>query len=113
MHGNTLIAKGHRYPKYSCSTYVRSGKDNPHGCGCHGVPQDQLVDVLVRKLQECVLSSDNLDRLRTALRKQIDQRRAGRPKDTADLRKQLADLDREIDRAADNFLRAPPRSWIW
>jgi Recombinase zinc beta ribbon domain/Recombinase len=44
MHGNRLIGKGHRYPKYSCSTYVRSGKDNPHGCGCHGVHQDQLVD---------------------------------------------------------------------
>jgi site-specific DNA recombinase len=107
MHGNTLIAKGHRYPKYSCSTYVRSGKNNPHGCGCHGVPQDQLVDVLVRKLQECVLSSNNLERLRKALRQQIDQRRAGSPKDTADLRKQLADLDREVDRAAENFLRAP------
>jgi site-specific DNA recombinase len=107
MHGTTLIAKGHRYPRYSCSTYARSGKNNPSGCGCNAAPQNTLVDVLVRKLQESVLSSDNLDRLRDALRRQIDQRRAGWSKGTDGLRKQLADLDREIDRAAENFLRAP------
>ena len=107
MHGSTLMRKGHHYPKYTCSTYGRSGKHNPHGCGCHGVHQDQLVDVLVRKLQECVLSNDNLDRLRKALRQQIDQRRAGSSKGTGGLRKQLGELDREIDKAAENFLRAP------
>lgn len=107
MHGSTLVAKGHRYPKYSCSTYARSGKNNVNGCGCHAAHQDTLVDVLVRKLQESVLSSGNLERLQKALRKQIDQRRAGSSKGSADLRKQLADLDREIDRAAENFLRAP------
>jgi site-specific DNA recombinase len=107
MHGSTLVAKGRRYPKYSCSTYCRSGKDNPHGCGCHGVHQDQLVAVLVRKLQAGVLSSSNLDRIRKAMKKKNDQRRAASPKDTADLRKQLAELDREIDLAAENFLRAP------
>lgn len=107
MHGSTLIAKGHKYPKYFCSTYARSGKNNAHGCGCHAAHQDALVDVLVRKLQESVLSSDNLDRLREALRRQIDQRRAGSSKGTDGLHKQLADLDREIDRGADNFLRAP------
>jgi DNA invertase Pin-like site-specific DNA recombinase len=107
MHGNTLIAKGHRYPRYSCSTYVRSGKNNPHGCGCHAAPQDTLVNVLVRKLQESVLSNENLDRLRSALMRQIDQRRAGSSKETDSLRRQLTDLDREIDRAAENFLRAP------
>lgn len=107
MHGNTLIAKGHRYPKYSCSTYIRSGKHNPHGCGCHGVPQGQLVDVLVRKLQECVLTNNNLDRLRKALRRQIAERGRIGASGTADLRKQLADLDREIDKASENFLRAP------
>jgi site-specific DNA recombinase len=107
MHGSTLVAKGHKYPKYFCSTYARSGKNNVHGCGCHAATQDVLVDVLVRKLQESVLSSDNLDRLRDALRRQIDQRRAGGPKGADGLRKQLADLDREIDRAAENFLRAP------
>jgi len=107
MHGSTLVAKGHHYPKYVCSTYGRSGKNNPHGCGCHGVLQSTLVSVLVRKLQECVLSTGNLDRLRTALGRQITERRSVSPKETRDLRKQLADLDREIDHAAENFLRAP------
>ena len=107
MHGSTLIRKGHRYPKYICSTYCRSGQNNPSGCGCHGVHQDDLVDVLVRKLHETVLSGDNLDRLRKALGRQLAQRKASGPRETAGLRKQLAEMDREIDRAAENFLRAP------
>jgi site-specific DNA recombinase len=107
MHGNALAAKGHRYTKYVCSTYCRSGKNNPHGCGCHGIAQDQLVDVLVRKLQESVLTSHNLDRLRTALRRQIAQRQAVDAKGSDASRKRLSDLNREIDRAAENFLRAP------
>ncbi len=107
MHGSTLKAKGHSYPKYTCSTYCRSGKSNPHGCGCHGVLQDQLVDVVVRKLQASVLTEHNLERLRTALRNQIELRRASASKGSEGVTKQLAELNREIDRAADNFLRAP------
>lgn len=107
MHGSTLMRKGHEYPKYLCSTYQRSGINNPHGCGCHGVHQDQLVDVLVRKLQQTVLGGDNLTRLKKSLRRQIEDRSKATPKETSDLRRQLADLDREIDRGAENFLRAP------
>lgn len=107
MHGGTLSRKGHKYPKYFCSSYARSGKSNPTGCGYHAAHQDMLVEVLVRKLQESVLSSDNLDRLRAALRRQIDQQRIGGSKGADGFRKQLAELDREIDRAAENFLRAP------
>jgi site-specific DNA recombinase len=107
MHGGTLARKGHKYPKYFCSTYARAGMSNPSGCGYHAAHQDMLVEVLVRKLQESVLSSDNLDRLRAALRRQIDQQRVGGSKGADGFRKQLADLDREIDRAAENFLRAP------
>jgi hypothetical protein len=107
MHGSSYVAKGHRYTKYFCSTYCRSGKHNEFGCGCHGISQDRLVDVLVRKLQEMVLSKSNLDRLRSALHQQIERRRNTSGKSVDGLRKQIADLDREIDRAADNFLRAP------
>jgi hypothetical protein len=107
MHGNTLVAKGHRYPKYCCSNYARSGKNNPHGCGCHSVPQHTLVDVLVRKLQESILSTKNLDRLREALHREIARSQNSNSSGTAALRRQIADFDREIDRAAENFLRAP------
>jgi hypothetical protein len=92
---------------YLCSTYARSGKNNPYGCGCHAVPQDLLVDVLVRKLQEGVLSSGNLDRLRDALRRQLTQTTGTSLSKIAELRKQLGELDRDIDQAANNFLRAP------
>ncbi len=107
MHGAKLQAKGHSYPKYVCSTYCRSGKNNQHGCGCHGVHQDQLVDVLIRKLQETVLTPASLERLREALRKQIVDRRETSVQGSDGLTKQLADLNREIDRASENFLRAP------
>jgi hypothetical protein len=107
MHGSTLMAKGHHYPKYVCSTYCRSGKRNLHGCGCHGVAQDRLVDVLVRKLQEMVLTPSNLDRLRKALRLQINQRRTASGNGTGALRRQLTELNREVDQATANFLRAP------
>jgi hypothetical protein len=107
MHGNTLVAKGHEYPKYICSTYARSGKRNLHGCGCHGVPQGQLVDVLVRKLQRALWQGDNLDRLKAALRRQLKQRGSAPKTGIEALGKQIANLDREIDQAAENFLRAP------
>jgi hypothetical protein len=71
------------------------------------VHQDQLVDMLVRKLQETVLTPANLDRLRAALRRQIDDRRETSCKGADGLRKRLAGLNREIDRAAENLLRAP------
>jgi site-specific DNA recombinase len=106
MHGTDKVAKDIHYPKYLCSTYGRSGKNNPHGCGCHGVDQDRLVDVLVRKIQESVLTPSNLERLRTALRKQLGEQRGGKG-NAVQIRHQLADLDREIDLAAENFLRAP------
>ncbi len=107
MHGATLQAKGHKYPKYVCSTYCRSGKNNPHGCGCHGMHQDQLVDVLVRKLQDSLLTPHNLERLGSALRAQLRAQAATSPAGLEAMRKQVSELNREIDRAAENFLRAP------
>jgi site-specific DNA recombinase len=107
MHGAKLARKGNQYQKYVCSTYCRSGKNNPHGCGYHGVHQEQLVEVLVRKLQETVLTSANLDRLREALRRQLENQWKNCSQGAESLHRKHAELNREIDRAADNFLRAP------
>ena len=107
MHGSMHHNGRNRYPRYVCSSYARSGRHNPHGCGRHGVTQDRLVDVLVRKLQQMVLSTDSLERLRKALRQQISQRRNRGNQGAEQLGKRLADLDKAIDRAAENFIRAP------
>jgi site-specific DNA recombinase len=107
MHGANLVAKGHHYPKYVCSTYCRSGKHNVSGCGCHAILQDRLVDVLVRKIQTTVLTATNLERLRTALHKRLDQQRSTSSNGLEAVRKQLSDLNREIERGVENFLRAP------
>lgn len=107
MHGSMLQNSHSRYPRYICSSYSRSGRHNSYGCGLHNVSQDRLVDVLVRKLQQMVLSPENLERLRKALRQQICRRRERGNRGVEDLGKRLTDLDKEIDRAAENFIRAP------
>lgn len=108
MHGSMLHRKGQKYPKYICGTYAASGKGNPHGCGCHAVMQDRLVAVLVSKLQGKLLRPDNMARFRASIRRQLDQRQAAAdPRLLNTLRQQLAELDQQIDAAADNFLRAP------
>ena len=108
MHGATLQRKGHCYPKYVCSTYCRAGKSNPHGCGCHAVLQDRLVAVLVRKLQSKLFRPDHLARAKVEARRQLERSQAAAdPKLIEGLRRQLADLDREIDQAVENFLRTP------
>lgn len=108
MHGSTLKAKGHSYPKYVCSTYCRSGKSNPSGCGCHAAPQDKLVAVLVAKLTAKLLRPDNLAAWKEAIRRQLSKGPATNPKAVEGIRKQLASLEGEISQAAENFLRTPP-----
>lgn len=111
MHGATLVRrkKGveYRYPKYACSTHGRCGTKNPHGCGCHGVNQGLLVDVVTRKLRENLFSADSQSQLRSVLGQMLFKRRHVATGDLDGLRRQIGELDREIDRAAENFLRTP------
>ncbi len=111
MHGSTLKRrKGeteYRYPKYICSTYCRSGRNNPQGCGYHAVNQELLVEILDRNLEESLFSEDSVKRIRSKLTRLLDERREGGQASTDAIKRQIADLDREIDRATENFLRAP------
>lgn len=111
MHGSASLRrkkdKVYRYSRYVCSTYYRSGLNNSKGCGCHGVNQNLLVGVLKTKLLEVVFSPGAMEQMRTMIRKLIEERRRVGSGETNGLRKQIADLDREIDKAAENFLRAP------
>jgi hypothetical protein len=112
MHGalNTRQKNGktYAYPKYVCSTYCRSGKNNPHGCGCHAVDQEGLVGALVRKLRQGVLYSGKRDELRDRVRRQLG---ASQPKPDesrlAQLRRSVADLDRDLDAGTKRLLRCP------
>jgi hypothetical protein len=72
------------------------------------VRQDVLVEMVVCKLQAALLGAAGLESIESAFRKELEGR--GEPTaSTADkLRRQIATLDRDIDRAADNFLKAPP-----
>lgn len=93
MHGSTLRAKGHEYPKYLCSTYARSGKSNLHGCGYHNIHQDDLVRLIVRKLQERLLGDGNLERLKAAIRRKLTSRAKPDEAAISGKRKQLAELN--------------------
>ena len=111
MHGSTLVrkknGKSYRYPKYICSTYCRSGQNNPHGCGCHGVNQESLVAVLTAKLLDSIFQPECVASMRAAFTSLLGERQKAGRVDLDGIRRQLNDLDREIDRAVDNFMRAP------
>lgn len=111
MHGNATLrrknGKEYRYSRYVCSTYCRSGRNNEFGCGCHSVNQDELVELLVRKLHEAVFCDEGLAKIRGMLKQILEERRAGGQQSTDAIRRQIGDLDREIERATENFLRAP------
>lgn len=118
MHGmnNTRKKNGktYNYPKYVCSTYCRSGKHNPFGCGCHAIGQDGLVETLIQKLQKSVLLSGKLDELREKVRKQLAAVTA-KPDagQLVELRRALADLKLEIDQGTKRLISARTRSWNW
>ncbi len=107
MHGANRLPKGTTIRNTSVPRTAAAGKTTRTDAVATVCIRTLLVDVLVRKLQETVLTEKNLDRLQKAMRKQIEGRRTANGGDTTALVKKLNELNREIDRAADNFLRAP------
>jgi site-specific DNA recombinase len=63
---------GVRY--FQCSKYHRFGKG---ACGSNMVRESRLLDCIVRKLQECFLSPENLGKLRAEIGRQLQEQGAG------------------------------------
>ena len=68
------------------------------------------MDVVVRKLQENVLSEEAIESFCPLYRKRLAARRKIVPVDDGKLRKQIATLDRQIEQGAERVFSAPARS---
>jgi hypothetical protein len=77
------------------------------GCYSNTVDQAQLLDFRLRKLRDAVLADGNRDALLARIRERLTARQAAKPADVAGLRKRLAGLYRDVDRAADRLRTAP------
>jgi DNA invertase Pin-like site-specific DNA recombinase len=111
MHGSRLSRKKdgrvYEYRKFVCSTYQQTGRNNPEGCGCHGVDQGDLLRLLLRKLRLAIGADDNRDNLRQRVLKRLRSQRIVDPKRANGLRSKVAELDREIEQGTRRLLRAP------
>jgi len=97
MCGRTLRRKvrdgWHEAIYYSCSSYQRCGRST---CFSFHVPQDRLVELLTRKVQEHMALPENMNRLRTALSDEVAK--AQRPTDASRLRRELKQIDGKLEK---------------
>jgi site-specific DNA recombinase len=88
---------------YWCSTYHHNGQ---HACTRNLVHEQAILDFLVPRLQEMLLSSSNRKRLADALKKQFKARQEQIP-DGAAQKRRLVELDVEIVAAGRELKRVP------
>lgn len=96
--------KEYRYRTYLCSGYIRRG--HASGCGYHSVKEQEVVALLVSKIQHVMLGGGNRDELERRIRERL-QSADQSPGTVERLAKRLAELDRQIDQAADRLLKSP------
>jgi hypothetical protein len=89
---------------YRCHRYQDGGSS---ACFRNQIKEEAILDVVVRKLQEKILSETAIDRLLRAYRKRLAARHKAVPADDGRLRKRVEDLDRQIDQGAERVLSAP------
>jgi DNA invertase Pin-like site-specific DNA recombinase len=92
--------KGRRV--YLCGNYIRYGKAV---CNANRVVESQLVDVIIRKLQELFLDPQNLAALRAEIARQEEELRGA--DNRARLERQLRLLAEKIRRGEDRLLEVP------
>jgi DNA invertase Pin-like site-specific DNA recombinase len=109
MHGWTKSEKkdrrGLKYKSYLCSGYIRGGR--AAGCGHHSVLERDLVPVILTKLRDAIFAGGHKDALREQIMARLAGKQGSQSSRLADLKRQAADLDRQIDQGADRLLKAP------
>ncbi len=90
--------------RYECQTWHIKGSSACHANGMYETP---LLDVVVQKLQEHVLSEEAIEKLLIAYRKRLAARRKSVPVDDGRLQKQIAALNKQIDQGAERVFSAP------
>ena len=92
--------------RYECQNWHTRGSAVCHG---NGVYEGPLLALVVRKLQEHVFSESAIEKLLTLYRKRLAARQKAAPVDDVRLRKQIANLDQQIDQGAERVLSAPDK----
>ena len=90
--------------RYECNAYHIKGASV---CHANGIAEEELMGVVVSKLQEHVFSESAIEKLLSLYRKRLAARRKAVPVDDDRLRKQIANLDRQIDQGAERVFSAP------
>ncbi|MEX2138583.1 MAG: recombinase family protein [Pirellulales bacterium] len=93
------------HKSYVCNSYARFGKRG--GCGHHAVYEQPMVEALVRKLREAVFAGGNWEKLLEQFVQRENAQAKAAPEIADRHKERIAELDRQIDQAADRVLRAP------
>jgi DNA invertase Pin-like site-specific DNA recombinase len=89
---------------YVCGGYSQKGLTV---CRRHFVRENEVVDVLVRKLQDTFLEESNLAELRNEIRRQLAPSAPTSSADTGRLQARIEKLSKQIDKGAEKLLTAP------
>jgi site-specific DNA recombinase len=90
------------YRYYQCC----GDRKKPAFCRRYRIREDRLLPCLLQKLQAAYLDPKRQEGLRGQLAERVEQRQQGDPKKALRLRKQLADLDGDIQQGVKNLIRA-------
>jgi site-specific DNA recombinase len=96
--------RAHRQSIYRCHHYTTGGRT---ACYSNTIRESDLLDLVVGKMQEEVLSEAAIDRLLVAYRRRLAARQHTVPDTESRLRKQIERLDEQIDQGAERVLAAP------
>jgi hypothetical protein len=110
MRGNASTVKRSRgrvdtVRRYYCQTPALKGKAV---CRCRSIAEQPLMEFLLSKVQELVVSDELVERIRAAALRQLADHTQAPAAEEKRLQKQLADLNAKIDRATENLLLADP-----
>jgi site-specific DNA recombinase len=90
--------------RYECNAYHIKGASV---CHANGIAEAPLVDLVVHKLQQHVLSESAIEKLLSLYRKRLAARRNAIPADDGRLRKRIAEIDQQLEQGAERVFSAP------
>ena len=92
-------------PIYKCRIYHKSGAAT---CFCNTLPEEPLVSVVAKKLQDRYLSEPALARLRQKIEAKLaEEDRLPSRSELDRLQREIVSLDQKIDRGAERVLEVP------
>jgi DNA protecting protein DprA len=102
--GEVVRPKCYPYRRYICGRYNAFGRA---GCTCNTITERQLLNAVVRRIQQDFLAPENLQKLREEMARQLAGRSGADPGQAKRLRAKVAELDRQIGQGAEKLLTAP------